>query len=60
MNFIYQNLIKSFNDFIHFKIIYNNEFLFNARLNETFEKNFINIFIFIIKTNTINSIITRF
>ena len=60
MNFIYQNLIKSLDDFIHFKIIYNNEFLFDVRLNETFKKNFINIFIFIIETNTINSIIMKF
>ena len=60
MNFIYQNSIKSFNDFIHFEIIYNNEFLFNARLNEIFKEDFINIFVFIIKTNTINSIIARF
>ena len=60
MNFIYQNLIKSLDDFIHFEIIYNNEFLFDIRLNETFKKNFIDIFIFIIETNTINSIISRF
>ena len=36
MHFIYQSLIKSLDDFIHFKIIYNNEFLFDIRLNETF------------------------
>ena len=36
MNFVYQNLIKSFNDFIHFEIVYDNEFLFNIYLNETF------------------------
>ena len=60
MNLIYQNLIKSFDDFIHFEIIYNNEFLLNARLNETFKKDFINILIFIIETNAINSIIAKF
>ena len=60
MNLIYQNLIKSFNNFIHFEIIYNNEFLFDTRLSETFKKNFINIFVFIIETNAINSIIARF
>ena len=60
MHFIYQNLIKSLDDFIYFEIIYNNEFLFDARLNETFQKSFINIFVFIIKTNAINSIIARF
>ena len=60
MYFIYQNLIKSFNDFIYFEIIYNNEFLFNIRLSEIFKKDFINIFIFIIETNTINSIIAKF
>ena len=36
MNLIYQNLIKSFNDFIHFEIIYDNGFLFDIRLSETF------------------------
>ena len=60
MNLIYQNLIKSLDGFIHFEIIYNNEFLFNIHLNETFKKNFINIFVFIIKTNAINSIIAKF
>ena len=60
MNFIYQDLIKSLDDFIHFEIIYDNKFLFNIRLNEIFQKGFINIFVFIIKTNTINSIIARF
>ena len=53
-------MIKSLDDFIHFKIIYNNEFLFNAQLNETFKKDFINIFVFIIETNIINSIIAKF
>ena len=60
MHFIYQNLIKSFDDFIYFEIIYNNEFLFNVYLNEIFKKDFINIFVFIIETNAINSIIARF
>ena len=60
MNLVYQNLIKSLDDFIHFEIICDNEFLFNVRLNETFKKGFINIFIFIIETNIINSIITKF
>ena len=60
MNFVYQSLIKSFNDFIYFEIICDNEFLFNVRLNETFKKNFINIFVFIIETNAINSIIMKF
>ena len=60
MHLIYQSLIKSLNDFIHFEIICDNEFLFNAHLNETFKKNFINIFIFIIETNAINSIIAKF
>ena len=60
MNFIYQSLIKSFNDFIHFEIIYNNELLFDIHLNEIFKKDFINVLIFIIKTNAINSIIARF
>ena len=60
MYFIYQSLIKSLDDFIHFKIIYNNKLLFDVHLNKTFQKNFINIFVFIIKTNAINSIITRF
>ena len=36
MNFVYQSLIKSFDDFIYFEIVYNNEFLLNARLNKTF------------------------
>ena len=53
-------MIKCLNDFIHFEIIYNNKFLFNTRLNEIFKKNFINIFVFIIETNTINSIIAKF
>ena len=53
-------MIKSLGDFVYFKIVYNNEFLFNARLNEIFKKNFINIFVFIIETNTINSIIAKF
>ena len=60
MYFIYQSLIKSLDDFIHFEIIYDNEFLFNARLNEIFKKDFINIFIFIIEANAINSIIAKF
>ena len=60
MNFIYQCLIKALDDFIHFKIIYDNEFLFDVRLNEAFKKDVNNIFIFIIKTNAINSIIARF
>ena len=60
MNYIYQSLIKSFDDFIYFKIVCDNEFLFNIRLNETFKKDFINIFIFIIEINTINSIIAKF
>ena len=60
MHFIYQNLIKSFNDFIYFEIIYNNEFLFNVYLNEIFKKGFINIFVFIIKIKIINSIIIKF
>ena len=60
MNLIYQSLIKSLNDFIHFEIIYSNEFLFDIRLNEIFKKDFINIFVFIIKTNTINLIIVKF
>ena len=38
MNFIYQYLIKTFDDFIYFEIICDNEFLFNFRLNETFKK----------------------
>ena len=53
-------MIKSLDDFIYFEIIYNNEFLFNVRLNEIFKKDFINIFVFIIKTNAINSIIMKF
>ena len=60
MNLIYQNLIKSLDDFIHFEIVYNNEFLFDIRLNKIFKKNFINIFVFIIEMNMINSIIMRF
>ena len=60
MNLIHQNLIKLFDDFIHFGIIYDNEFLFNAHLSEIFQKNLINILVFIIETNTINSIIARF
>ena len=60
MNFIYQNLIKSLDDFIHFKIICDNEFLFDVHLNETFQKGFINIFVFIIETNAINLIIAKF
>ena len=60
MKFIYQYLIKAFNDFIHFEIIYNNEFLFDIRLSETFNKNVDNIFVFIIKANVINLIIARF
>ena len=38
MNFIYQNLIKSLDDFIYFEIVYNNKFLFDARLSEIFKK----------------------
>ena len=60
MHFIYQNLIKSLDDFIYFEIIYNNKFLFNAHLSEAFQKNFINIFVFIIEINIINSIIIKF
>ena len=60
MNFIYQSLIKSFNDFIYFEIIYNKEFLLNVRLNEIFKKDFIIIFVFIIEMNAINSIIAKF
>ena len=60
MNFIYQSLIKSLDDFIYFEIVYNNEFLFDIRLNEIFKKEFINIFVFIIEMNAINSIITKF
>ena len=60
MNFVYQSLIKSFNDFIYFEIICDNEFLLDAHLNETFKKSFINVFVFIIETNAINSIIARF
>ena len=60
MNFIYQYLIKTFDDFIYFEIIYDNEFLFNFRLNETFKKDVNDIFVFIIEMNTINSIIIRF
>ena len=60
MNFIYQYLIKTFDDFIYFEIIYNNKFLLDARLNEIFKKCVNNIFIFIIKTNAKNSIIAKF
>ena len=60
MNFIYQCLIKTLNNFIYFEIIYNNKFLFDIRLSETFKKNINNVFIFIIKTNAINSIIAKF
>ena len=59
MHFIYQSLIKTLEDFIHFKIIYNNKFLFNARLNKTFKKDFNKIFVFIIETNATNSIIAK-
>ena len=34
--------------------------MLNARLNKIFQKDFINIFVFIIETNTINSIIMKF
>ena len=60
MNFVYQSLIKSLDDFIYFEIVYNSEFLFDARLNETFKKDFINILVFIIEANAIDSIIARF
>ena len=60
MNFIHQSLIKSLGDFIHFGVVYDNEFLLDARLSEAFQKDFIDIFIFIIEMNTINSIIARF
>ena len=60
MTFVYQSLIKSFDDFIHFEIVYNNEFLFDVRLSEIFKKGFINIFVFIIEANMINSIIAKF
>ena len=60
MNFIHQSLIKSLDDFIHFEIICDNEFLFDTRLNETFQKDFINVLVFIIKTNAIDSIIASF
>ena len=60
MNLIYQSLIKSLDDFIYFEIVYNSELLLNARLNETFQKDLVNVLIFIIETNAINSIVARF
>ena len=60
MYFIHQNLIKSLDDFIYFEIICDNEFLFDVNLSEIFKKDFINIFVFIIETNAINSIIAKF
>ena len=60
MNLVHQCLIKTFDDFIYFEIIYNNKFLFNIWLNKIFKKNVNNIFVFIIETNIINSIIIRF
>ena len=36
MNFVYQSLIKSLNGFIYFEIVCDNEFLFDAHLNEAF------------------------
>ena len=60
MSFIYQCLIKAFDDFIHFEIVCDNEFLFDVRLNEIFKKDVNDIFVFIIEMNAINSIIARF
>ena len=52
MHFIYQNLIKSFDDFIYFKIICDNEFLFNVRLNEIFKKKTLLIYSFSLSKRT--------
>ena len=59
INLIHQCLIKALDDFIYFEIVYNNEFLFDARLSETLKKDINNIFIFIIETNAINLIIIK-
>ena len=46
MHFIYSTLIKAFDDFIYFEIIYNNEFLLNVRLSEIFKKKTLIIYSF--------------
>ena len=59
MHFIYKYLFKSFNRIIYLGIFSDNRLLSNIVISKIIKKDFINIFIIIIYTNTINFIFKK-